>query len=436
MADFLILAVLALETILLSRWDRRRFGTWVTPFNVLAYPYTAVVFLAYFLAPSLDFVPLYVSSLLVWIVGLLLIWAVGSFVGWGVFDLPPAPEPEAADRPSRTDHREQDFGARRLAILLAWAILPLLAYGVLTSARAAGGFLQIGSLEFKVAYAQGVPGHALVLATLLVVTLIGTYHRPQKLSLATIAMLLVFLSLNQVKGTILQAIIGGAFFRMLRGQLRITWKKIAILLGSTYAIFNLTYLIGMLLTFSDEAFDGSLYAYLGRHYFFYLFAGPLALGEAIHSGAQVGESWFVLFAPFINVYRAILGAGGMVLSGSTHEKGMATDLLPSPEYSNVYTFFGTPYLYLGIAGAILYIAVIALLCYGFLILVRTRKDAWLTAAYCFIAAELSLGFFELYFWSSTPYETIAWGALLSYVLRASHKQFRGPIQAGPRPLLT
>ena len=40
---------------MLSRLDRQLFGTWVTPFNVLAYPYCAIVFLAFLFAKPLDF---------------------------------------------------------------------------------------------------------------------------------------------------------------------------------------------------------------------------------------------------------------------------------------------------------------------------------------------------------------------------------------------
>src|SRR5262245_25695551 len=83
----MILAILCTEVVVLSRLDRRRFGTWITPVTILGYPYAAVALLAYFLAPPLEFVPLEMGSVVVWIVGLFVIWAAGAFLSWGLLDL-------------------------------------------------------------------------------------------------------------------------------------------------------------------------------------------------------------------------------------------------------------------------------------------------------------------------------------------------------------
>lgn len=413
--DLMVLAVLCVEVVVLSRLDRRRFGTWVTPFTVLAYPFAAVTLLAYFLAPALDFVPLHMGSVMVWILGLFLIWAAGAFLGWGLLDIRLAPNGlvPAAVTPPQWD----DAKAARWAIALSWAILPILCYGVVASVNAAGGWTAIGSPDFRDAYSMGLHGHAIVLAMLLGIVLIGLYRRGDKLLVATIFMLLVFLTLGRVKGTILQVIFGGVLFRMMQGRYRLTFRKVAVLLGATYVMFNIVYLIGMSVFFSDYPVSGDVFVYLGRHYLYYLFAGVLGFSEAMRSGvADVGGDWHTIFAPFLNVGHAAFG-GSMVVAGSTHEKGMGTDLLSDLSNTNVYTMFGTLHLYLGLLGAAAYVFVAGLLCYGFLLLVKNKNNAWLTAGYCLIAAELSLGFFEYYFWHLTPYEIIAMGALLALASR-------------------
>jgi hypothetical protein len=416
-ADWMILGLLAAEVVLLSRLDRRRFGTWVTPFTVLGYPYAAVSIAAYFVAPMFDFVPLYMGSVVVWMIGLFLVWSAGFFLAWGVLDMRLAPSlsaPRFFAEPANVD----DESVLRFAVPLAWAIMPVMLYGVFASVRAAGGWEQIGSIEFRDAYSFGLPAHAVVLGTLLVIVLIGLYRSGRNLIPPTIAMLLVFLILGRVKGTILQAIIGGLAFRMMRGQFHLTFKKVAIVLLSTYVVFNVVYLIGMSVFTSDDPFNPEIYQYLGRHYLFYLFAGVLSYSEALRGGiADVGGDWQAIFGPFINLFRAVLGGRPLLAAGSTHEKGMNTDLLSTASATNVYTLFGTLHLYLGALGACLYVVVMGLLCYGFLIVVKRKSNAWITASYCLIAAQLAFGFFELYFWLLTSYEVIALGVILAAVTR-------------------
>lgn len=415
--DLLLLTLLTLEVVVLSRLDRRRFGTWVTPFTLLGYPYTAVAILAYFFAPIFDFVPLYSGSVVLWILGLLMVWGAGNFLGWGLLDLRLAPALQPAHSQVGTERTNEDAIALRWAVSLAWVSMPFMLYGAIATARTA----EIGTTEFRDAYVHGLPAHAVVLATLLTIVLIGLYRRGDKRLFVTITILFVFLVLGQVKGTVLTGLIGGFLFRMIRGQFRFTFKKAAVLLLSTYIIFNVVYLVSTAAYSSGDLLQGEIYSHLARHYLYYLFAGVLALSEAMRSGiTDVGGGWPTIFGPFLNLYHAILG-GAMVPAGSTHDKGMDTDLLVKASgEANVYTFFGTLHLYLGVFGAILYIFIVALLCYGFLVLVKRKNNAWLTASYCLIAAQLSLGFFELYFWYLTAYEIIAMGVVLSFLSRSNY----------------
>jgi hypothetical protein len=426
--DWLILGLLIAEVVFLSRLDRRRFGTWVTPFTVLGYPYAAVAVLAYFFAPIFDFVPLYIGSVVVWIVGLFIVWAAGAFLGWGLLDMRLAPTGQTShfqiEPSSPNDH---DDAILRVAVGLAWAAMPVMLYGVIASARAAGGWAEIGSTDFRDAYGEGLPAHAVVLAMLLGIVLIGLYRRGDKRMLATIAMLLVFLTLGRVKGTILQVIFGGILLRALRGRFQLRFKHVAPLLLSTYVVFNVVYLIGMSIVSWDDPLNLNIYTHLGRHYLYYLFAGVLGFSEAMRTGiTDVGGDWHTILAPFLNLYHVAFG-GSLVTVGGTHEKGMLTDLLTGESVeSNVYTIFGTLHIDLGAIGAGLYVFIVGLLCYGFLVMAKRKNNVWLTASYCLIASQLAFGFFEFYFWHLTTYEVIAWGAILALAGQAKwHPWVRG-----------
>lgn len=415
MQGFLILMLLLIEVAVLSRLDHKRFGTWVTPFNALAFPYAAVVSLAYFVAPMLDFVPLYMPSVLIWIVGLLLVWAAGVFLSWGLLDF----RGRAASSDAGPNVNLYESEACRLATVLAWIAIPVMVYGLFSLVTAAGGWDQFGTESFRGNYSYGIHAHAEVLAVLLSIVLIGTYRRAKRWVLFTAAALVLGVISSRTKGHIMEVVAAGSFIRVMRGTLHISAKKIGLLAATTYALFNAVYVIGMLAVSPDNIFNGETYVGLSRHYFFYLFAGPLALGEAVRSGVtDVGGDWTAIFAPIINLYRALLHSGTLVEAGSSRAKGMTTGLLSNSEVGvNVYTFFGTPYLYLGVLGATLYIIVIGFLCYGLMIVAKQRCNIWLASAYCFVAAQLALGFFDLYFWQSMSCEVVALGVVLAFVTR-------------------
>ena len=79
---YLIVSSLIAEVLVLSWLDRRVFGTWFTPFNLLGYPYMVVAVSAFLFAPLLDFAPLYTPSIFIWIFGLFIFWLGGFILAW------------------------------------------------------------------------------------------------------------------------------------------------------------------------------------------------------------------------------------------------------------------------------------------------------------------------------------------------------------------
>jgi hypothetical protein len=291
-------------------------------------------------------------------------------------------------------------------------------FGLVSSARQAGGWSWIGSPEFKDAYSRGLHGHAAVLASLVSVALIGLYRRGNRLEFLTILLLLSFIGLSQVKGHILPVIFGGLLFRVMYGKMRLGLKQTAAAVAGTYVFFNLIYAVGSFIFFPDRASDSSTYSFFARHYCYYLFSGPLSLGESIRSGANdVGGNWSMIFAPFIDLYRVVFNAGAVLQIGSSHAKGMVVDLLNKDTGDNVYTFFGTLYLYLGAAGATAYVVAVGAVTYGLLVYVTRRPETWLMSAYCFLLGNLAVGFFEFYFWHLDCYEVVAASLIFAYFRR-------------------
>lgn len=433
--DYLIVSGLIAEVLLLSRLDRRIFGTWFTPFNLLGYPYMVVVVSAFLLAPPLGFVSVYAPSILIWIVGLFLFWAIGAFLGWGLFGGTSRAHPFA----SANHSRHHEFSTTKLAVTLAWAIMPLMAYGLYKSETASGGWAELGSYDFRVEYAHGLGSHAVVLAFPLVILLTGTYRKGQKLQLLTIGGLLLFLFASQVKGTLLAPLIAAMLFRAARGDLKLSVKKFVAAVSITYLLFNAVYLLGF--SFADPAAltESEVYSDLSRHYLYYLWSGVLALSEAIRTGVgSVGGPWYVIFSPFINLYRILLSGGPIIPAGSPHELGMNVDLTNAGlQGMNVYTMLGTLYLYLGPFVAIFVIVSIAALFYGLLLVCRSSTNLWLLTLYCNLVSWLVLGFFEYYFMYLTFIEVAVYCLILGLMnkrkMRSSPRRVSAPLKLQSTP---
>jgi len=414
----MIVCLLIAEVVGLSWLDRERFGTWITPLTVLGFPYAAVVLLAYFVSEPLGFVAVFPPSVLIWMVGLLLVWATGQFLSWALLDFKfnPLPFLEA--------HAENGMtSAIRVGTALAIVSVIVMAVGTIAALKAAGGLSQVGSADFKSAYSHGVCGHALVWSCLFGILLIGSWRRGSRMLLLLIVAIVFFLVLGQVKGRVLQLVIGGALFRVARGQLRLSPVKLAGVLATTCVIFSLGYLIAMLALDSDALLKLETYSFLSKHYLFYLFSGPLSFGEALRNRmVDVGGDWHSIFAPFANLYRVLLHSGDLVTIGSSHDKGVIID--DSAIVDNVYTFFGTLYLYLGAGGAALYVVGVSFVSYGLLVCAQLKREPWLTALYCYVAANLSLGFFEFYFWHLDAYELGVLATAVAYVSRSFNSNRR------------
>jgi oligosaccharide repeat unit polymerase len=432
--DYLIVTGLVAEVLLLSRLDRRIFGTWFTPFNLLSYPYATVVLVAFFFAPPLDFVSLYAPSVGIWIVGLFLFWWTGALIGWVFLGSSIVHRPLSAEE----EWTSKESFPSKLATGLAWGITPLMAYGLYKSLAASGGLFLMFSADFKSAYTYGLSAHAVVLATPLSVLLIGTYKKGRKLQFIIIGVLLVFLFISQVKGTLLVPIIAALIFRAIRANAKLPVKKVIVGIFLSYVLFNAVYLIGYSFADSSILQDPEIYASLARHYFYYLSAGVLAFGQALRTGVgSVGGPWYLMFAPFINVYRALLGSGPLLVAVSPRELGMDTDLSGTADFgSNVYTMFGTLYLYLGPIGAIFVASSAAFLCYGLLvIMIRSRPNVWLLTLYCILGGWLVMGFFEYYFWHLPFLEIIVYCLVLAAISRWVPKRLRSNTHVQPHPKL-
>ncbi len=412
---YLIIGGLVIEVAVLSRVDHKLFRTWFTPFNLLALPYTVIALLAFFFAPALGFVSLYTPSVAIWMIGLLAFWATGFVIGL-VFDH----EPHGPVDQPKVSQDLCDSTATGVATWVSIAIMPILALNLRMALGSVGGWLEAGTYDFKVAYEHGIAAHALQLALPLCVYLMGTYRKGQRLQLLTFLCLLFFLLFTQVKGTILSVIVAGVVFRTIRRGSKVPIKALAAGVVASYVLFNAVYLGALAITDSSVLTDGSKYAFFARHYMYYLWSGVLGFGQALRTNVgTIGGPWFLLFAPFINIYRAVLNAGPMLIAGGPLELGVDVDptTITVGEGTNVYTMFGTMHYYLGPFGSVLLTIILAVCFYSLLLFCKKSQNEWAWVLYALVGSWLVFSFFEYYFASLGFPETVLDCMLMSAITR-------------------
>jgi oligosaccharide repeat unit polymerase len=411
--DYLIICALICQVTLLSRLERTMFRAWFTPFTLLAWPYTVVTVLAFFFAPVLGFVSLYAPSVFIWMIGLFVFWATG-FVIRLVFDSGAGHADKIKVAPGDIDR-----AGIKVATWVSVVIMPILGFNLRKALGSVGGLLQAGGYDFKVAYEHGLAAHALQLALPLCVYLLATYRKGRKPQLLIALSLLFFLFFTQVKGTILSVLLAALFFRTMRERSKLSIMRLVTAIAISYIFFNAVYLAGIGVSNPSALAQADIYGYFARHYMHYLWSGVLAFGEARRANVGfIGGPWYLLFSPFINLYRAAFNAGPILISGGPLELGMNIDPshIMSDGGTNVYTMLGTLYYYVGSWGAMLVMVALGLFCYP-LFLLRNRSE-WILVLYCIIGSWLVFSFFEYYFASLGFPETVVYCCLLSFVSRS------------------
>ena len=319
----------------------------------------------------------------------------------------------------------------KMSMLLAMLSIPVLILGVFVSVRAVGGWSGITSPEFKAAHAHGLHAHALLLCEPLFILLVGTAKRKSKFQIALTGILMVFFLIGQVKGRVFQDLIGGFLYRVMRGRSFVSAKSVGILMFCVFFVFCSIYLGARWVWDPGAVSDSGTYVFIARHFSSYLLAGVLGFSEVYRTGTSDvgGGSSKEIFRPFVDIYRRLFDPGHELGLGSTMEKGMSIDLTDDSvdSSSNVYTLFGTLYLYLGALGSAAYVTVMALLCYALFLAAGWTRNEWVLVLYCYICAQLLFGYFEFYFWHVDTYKvaicTVAFAAFSSSLQKSFHPRF-------------
>lgn len=392
--SLLTIILLVLTATMLSIADHRIFRTWLTPFVLLAVPYTSVALLAFSIGPVLGFVPLYAPSVVIWIAALMAFW-----VGGMAAALPLRRSPARMISRLHTSLR-YETQSRKLVMLISWGCILILGMSAARLAMAGGGFAVLGTDAFTSTYGSGLTGHLFTVAQLMLVYWIGTLRRSRVIDLVTTATLIAVNLLYQGKGALMVPVLGGIIFRLMLARLQLSWRT-GLLIGVTgYVLFNLVYLVTFSTADLDSLFSPGAYRDLFYHFWTFLFAGVLGFSELVRQGVEIGAPPSYLVEPFLNILALLLRrpffTGGV--SGFEY-------VLIHPAYdkvTNVLTMFGVMQAALGSLGALLAAALMGAGYYALFIVALRTRNCWFIAAYSFLGAVLCFGWFS-YFYSLLTY---------------------------------
>lgn len=390
------LFILLVESILITTIDRILFKTFITPSIILLIPYLIIISIIILWGKSLGLVPLYYESIYVWIIGIIPFWLAG-ILAVIIF------------RPNRINNCGENIKQRKWIIILFISVATIIFIKLLYLFKSKYVF---GSKDFGEEYiGRGIWGHISNLLFLIFPYFAIIFKKSFRNYMTLLV--LMFLVLAYGSKTWFLSLIFATFL------LTIHYKKIKI--------SPLTLILPILVGFSFFSIYYSLsikynfFSFVTRHFIDYLTSGILPLSEYVKHNLTTGIDTQYVLSPFINSINAI---NGNQLISAHSQIWILTDT-KSNFQSNVYTFFGTLYIYSGISLGIMLAFSLGLLNYVLLIVSRVLNSIFINIAYYTSITILLWGWFNFGYILLRPWEIITFSITFHYLskLYLRNKQF-------------
>lgn len=393
--DFLPVIILYLEVILLAFAERKLWNTWFTPLNCLSVPYAVVLAICLGVDGNMGFVPFHYPSVWVWVVGLA-VFFVPSCI-WGLLQ-------RRKNQNNREASTAKEFTLSpftlRILEYITWGIFALFIFRFFHLAYAKD--LMPGGENFAQEWAgHGFFGHLFtVLMGLTIFWMFAADKKHKRYWLYVLGFLGVAL-LYLSKCWFLVPMAGGLLLRLLTGKTKFGIKVILVSVFTGFAFFFASYWMTLYVASAENdvptqrkkqtEYKAEVSSFIGKHAVTYIAAGVYGLSEDLAQNTLEYRDATIIYSPFINIGK-ILGDKNYIsnindqhVQITTHDSG-----------SNVRSFFGSLYVYLGVWHAIAYTFIFSCLVYLLFMVARKHRHVFSLVIVGWIMGCLSMGWFDLY----------------------------------------
>lgn len=372
--------ILILEVFFFSLLERKFLKTFFTPTLLLGYPFIFVVFLLLIFGKILEFKELSYAVIVFWIIGILIFQISFIFVAI-VFNKVPVKK-IAPIKLSQNNRQLYFIGLSVIFLVLFTGFLPW--YN-------SYGFTKIGTEEFITAYGGGFSGHILNIAILMVIYIIGTIKKTERLKWLLLLSLYLLIALQQVKTWMFIPLIGGVLFRVFTGKMKsINIKFLVVIAVVSFFFFYIAYYFSTNL--SNSYTESNYLLFVFNYFMYYLFAGVLGFSEWVAHNMIFKDSIEYLLSPFVTIASLFTDIEKINVVNPNFY------IINKQGYiSNVRTIFGSILENAGIAYSIIYLFIVSSSIYFLYFLALIRQNLWLFLLLAFVLSPLFVGVFDFYY---------------------------------------
>ncbi|MCH5243852.1 MAG: O-antigen ligase family protein [Lentimicrobiaceae bacterium] len=363
--DFLPVIILYLEVLILAFAEKKLWNTWFTPLNCLSVPYALVLAVCLCVDGNMGFVPFYYPSVWVWAIGLAVFFVPSLLL---------ALRQRQKNGTAKAEQPKEVFVSpctRRILEYITWAIFALFFFWFcrLTFVKD----LSPGSESFALEWAgHGFFGHLFTVLMGLNIFWLFAADKTHKRYWIYVFGFFVVALLFLVKGWFLTPMAAGLLLRLLTGKTKFGIKVILLSLFTGFSFFFASYWLTLYVNVEEKhdirldqkkaqdpaAFRGEVSSYIGKHALTYVAAGVYGLSEDLAQNTLEYREPAKIYAPFVNICK-LFGNKDYVSHLNNHFIQITTHDLGS----NIRSFFGTLYVFLGDWHAFAYVLVFSSLIY-------------------------------------------------------------------------
>ena len=387
---YLFLVFYLVEIFFIIFYEKKIWGTFLTPAIFLIVPFTFVLLTAIFVSPWFGFFPIYWKIIYIYCIGTFTFW-LPSLIIYKLFNN----RVKLKFKLSKINKNIENYKFMKQLTL----ILLIISYYYLIKYAINYG---IGSNDFISHYNHGIIAHINMCLKFLVIFYIFNVKSSDHV-LWIYIVLIIFTSLATAsKGWVFIPIISGLILRIIykKFHFKINIHSIILTFFLVFIIFYITYYFTV-----GRYYDIFMYSkFLFKHMLFYFIGGIVSFSENIKNIKLYALDPSYIFTPIINLYNFIFNHEIKSTISNIHTV-VNIDL----RSSNVNTLFGTIYIYSGYFYGFLSIIFFSALYYVMLFFVILKHNIVLLAVYVLLLTFLFFSWFDLYFANLGFYEIPFWG---------------------------